>query len=124
MFSVDNCQLLQDPLSFTHQFSLGYYQQTNKKDLDPNLSVCEEISRSNRNLDLTQVRSICGAVMFSGDDANKKIRVLSGGEQGRVLLGKVLAHQNNLLFLDEPTNHWIWNQLKFLPSRLNCFQVA
>lgn len=108
-------------IEFHPSISLGYYQQTNKKDLDPNLSVCEEISRSNRNLDLTQVRSICGAVMFSGDDANKKIRVLSGGEQGRVLLGKVLAHQNNLLFLDEPTNHLDMESIEVLTEQIKLF---
>jgi ATP-binding cassette subfamily F protein 3 len=52
-----------------------------------------------------KARNICGAMMFSGDDALKKISVLSGGEKSRVMLGKLLVTPCNLLLLDEPTNH-------------------
>lgn len=84
---------------------INYYQQTNRKNLDPELTIHEEISSENPTLSLTQSRQICGAMMFPGDDAKKKIKVLSGGEQSRVLLGKVIATSCNMLFLDEPTNH-------------------
>lgn len=87
------------------QTKIGFYHQTNKKDLNLNATVAEEIAATNPLLTLTEVRGICGAVMFSGDDALKKIGVLSGGEQARVLLGKILAFPNNCLLLDEPTNH-------------------
>ena len=50
-------------------------------------------------------RTIAGGLMFSGDNALKKIKILSGGEKSRVLLGKILVTPNNILFLDEPTNH-------------------
>ena len=56
-------------------------------------------------MDRQQARNICGAMMFSGDDALKKISVLSGGEKSRVMLGKLLVTPANLLLLDEPTNH-------------------
>lgn len=85
--------------------TFGYYQQTNKKNLNKKNTVAKEIELSNPDLTISQTRAICGAMMFSGDDANKKISVLSGGEQGRVLLGKILANPANLLLLDEPTNH-------------------
>jgi ATP-binding cassette subfamily F protein 3 len=68
-----------------------------------NLNVEEEIMAAG--CERQQARNICGAVMFEGDDALKKISVLSGGEKARVLLGKILATPSNLLFLDEPTNH-------------------
>lgn len=87
------------------QTKIGFYHQTNKKDLSLDLTVAEEIAGTNPLLTITQVRAICGAVMFSGDDALKKIGVLSGGEQARVLLGKILAYPNNCLLLDEPSNH-------------------
>ena len=92
-------------VDFHPSTKIGYYQQTNRKDLSPNLTIIDEISSENINLSLSEVRGICGAVMFPGDSAKKKIKVLSGGEQSRVLLGKVLAHPANLLLLDEPTNH-------------------
>ncbi|HCU25243.1 MAG TPA: ABC transporter ATP-binding protein, partial [Deltaproteobacteria bacterium] len=83
---------------------LGYFGQTNIDRLDPKKRVEEEISASNSELGLTAVRNICGTMMFSGDTAQKKISVLSGGERSRVLLGKILAEPCNLLLLDEPTN--------------------
>ena len=52
-----------------------------------------------------RARSIAGSMMFEGELAEKKTKVLSGGEKSRVLLGKVLAQESNLLLLDEPTNH-------------------
>ncbi|MBF0364502.1 MAG: ABC-F family ATP-binding cassette domain-containing protein [Oligoflexia bacterium] len=84
---------------------LAYFEQTNRDSLLPQLSIEEEIRQSNPGMAYTQVRGICGTMMFSGDDAKKKIAVLSGGEKSRVLLGKILATPCNLLFLDEPTNH-------------------
>ena len=65
----------------------------------------EEILYSHQDVDRQTVRNICGAMMFSGDDALKKISVLSGGEKSRVMLGKLMVTPVNLLLLDEPTNH-------------------
>jgi len=101
---------------------VGYYQQTNRKDLSPNLSIMEEIGSENPQLGLSQIRGICGAMMFSGDAAKKKIKVLSGGEQSRVLLGKVLAHPTNLLLLDEPTNHLDIESIDSLIEEVNAFE--
>ena len=53
----------------------------------------------------SRARSLAGVMMFSGDTAMKKVKVLSGGERSRVLLGKILANESNMLLLDEPTNH-------------------
>ncbi len=84
---------------------VGYFGQTNVDRLRPELSVEEEIRLANPALTRTQVRTLCGAMMFEGDAAEKRIAVLSGGERSRVLLGKILATPVNLLLLDEPTNH-------------------
>ncbi len=83
----------------------GYYEQANTADLDGELTVEEEISKGRALIDRSRVRGICGAMMFSGDDAEKKVRVLSGGERSRVLLGKLLVAPSNILFLDEPMHH-------------------
>lgn len=100
---------------------INYYQQTNRKNLDPNLTIHEEISAENPKLSLTQSRQICGAMMFPGDDAKKKIKVLSGGEQSRVLLGKVIATSCNVLFLDEPTNHLDLESIESLIQEVDKF---
>ena len=83
----------------------GFFEQTNVQSLVDEWTVEEEIGAAAPDLNRTQVRNICGLMMFSGDDALKKISVLSGGEKARVMLGKLLASPVNLLLLDEPTNH-------------------
>ncbi len=83
----------------------GFFEQTNVQSLMDARTVEEEIQASAPDLTRTQVRNICGLMLFSGDDALKKIGVLSGGEKARVMLGQILATPVNLLFLDEPTNH-------------------
>ena len=101
--------------------SSGYYQQTNRKDLDPGRTVAEEIALANPELNTTQSRSICGAMIFPGDQADKFISVLSGGEQSRVLLGKVLAHPANLLLLDEPSNHLDMDSIEVMTQEIANF---
>ena len=83
----------------------GYFEQSSVKTLVDNRTVLDEISLSNPDGDRQRARNVCGAMMFSGDDALKKISVLSGGEKSRVMLGKLLVSPTNLLLLDEPTNH-------------------
>ena len=83
----------------------GFFEQTNVKSLVNSRTVEEEILYSYPDMDRQRARNICGAMMFGGDDALKKIGVLSGGEKSRVMLGKLLATPVNLLLLDEPTNH-------------------
>jgi ATP-binding cassette subfamily F protein 3 len=100
---------------------IGYFGQTNINRLDPSMTVEEEISASNRMISVGESRSICGQMMFSKDEANKKISVLSGGEKSRVLLGKILAKQCNLLLLDEPTNHLDMESIEALLEALESF---
>jgi ATP-binding cassette subfamily F protein 3 len=83
----------------------GYFEQSNVKTLVDDRTVLEEIMFANPDVDQQRARDVCGAMMYSGDDALKKISVLSGGEKSRVILGKLLVSPANLLLLDEPTNH-------------------
>lgn len=104
--------------------SIGHFGQTNIETLHPTHSVEQEIMSTNPELSKTQVRNICGSMMFSDQDAEKKISVLSGGEKSRVLLGKILAQKTNLLLLDEPTNHLDQETIEILLVELKKFPGA
>lgn len=95
----------QGSLNLSAAMRFGYFGQTYIDRLNPKLKIEEEISSANPQLNFTQVRGICGLMMFGGDLAKKPISVLSGGEKSRVLLGKIIAQPCNLLLLDEPTHH-------------------
>jgi ATP-binding cassette subfamily F protein 3 len=103
---------------------LGHFGQTNIQRLDPNLTIEQEIEQANPSLTRTQVRNICGTMMFGGDLALKKVAVLSGGERSRTLLGKILAHPSNLLLLDEPNNHLDMESIDALIDSLQDFPGA
>jgi ATP-binding cassette subfamily F protein 3 len=103
---------------------LGYFGQTNIQRLNPKLTIEQEIEHANPALTRTQVRNICGTMMFGGDLALKKVSVLSGGEKSRTLLGKILAHPSNLLLLDEPNNHLDMESIDALIESLQDFPGA
>lgn len=83
----------------------GYFEQTHVESLGEANTVLEEIGGAAPDMEPARARMICGVMMFEGDNALKKIKVLSGGEKSRVLLGKLIATPLNLLLLDEPNNH-------------------
>lgn len=83
----------------------GYFGQTNKLNMNESNTVVQEIMSADPNCSEGKARNIAGGLMFSEDLALKKIKVLSGGEKSRVLLGKILVTPCHLLYLDEPTNH-------------------
>lgn len=85
--------------------TFAHFGQTNISRLHPKSTVLEEIHSANTKLSAQVVRSLSAAMMFSGDSADKKVSLLSGGEKSRVMLGQILAREVNLLLLDEPTNH-------------------
>ena len=84
---------------------LGYYAQHHADTLDLGSTVYEVVQRAAPEASPNRVRSICGAFMFSGDDIDKPVKVLSGGERARVALARLCAAPGNLLLMDEPTNH-------------------
>ena len=73
-------------------------------------------------VDRQTARNICGAMMFSGDDALKRISVLSGGEKSRVMLGRLLVTPVNVLLLDEPTNHLDMESSDALLAAIDSFE--
>lgn len=90
----------------THpSLAVAYYEQSHTRSLNDENTVEGELQYAATDETRPQARNVCGAMMFSGDDAHKKIRVLSGGERCRVLLGKLLLTPSNVIVLDEPTHH-------------------
>jgi ATP-binding cassette subfamily F protein 3 len=102
----------------------GFFEQTNIKSLNDSRTVEEEVFHSHSDVDRQLARNICGAMMFEGDAATKKIGVLSGGEKSRVMLGKLLATPVNLLLLDEPTNHLDMYSCDALLAAVDSFEGA
>ncbi len=85
--------------------TMGYYAQHHAESLHRTSSIFEELSHADPTSGVTRVRSVAGAFLFSDDDVEKKIAVLSGGERARVALARLLIKPGNLLLMDEPTNH-------------------
>ena len=97
-----------DPLSgelkLGASLKIGYFAQAHE-DLNPKLTLIEEIERVGAGMLVKDIRSYLGRFLFSGDDHYKKVEVLSGGERGRLALAKLSLLDANLLLLDEPSNH-------------------
>ena len=92
-------------LKLGHNVELGYFAQDQSSYLEDNNSVIEEAENTSSPENRTKVRDLLGAFLFSGEDADKKIHVLSGGERNRLALCKLLLQPFNVLIMDEPTNH-------------------
>src|ERR1043165_786804 len=84
---------------------MGYFAQQSLDVLDPNLSVIEQLQKDFPQDGLGALRTLAGAFQFSGDDVDKSIRTLSGGEKSRLAMARMLYNPPNFLVLDEPTNH-------------------
>ncbi|HPL04986.1 MAG TPA: ATP-binding cassette domain-containing protein [Bacteroidales bacterium] len=92
-------------LKIGHNVKIGYFAQNQDELLDPELTVFETLDRIAVGDIRTKLRDILGSFLFSGEDIDKKVKVLSGGEHSRLSLAKLLLEPYNLLVLDEPTNH-------------------
>ena len=101
---VDDVEYKGD-IQLGHQVMLGYFAQDEAHKLNPKKSVFETIDDVAVGEVRKKVRQILGSFLFSGDDIEKKVQVLSGGEKTRLSLCKLLLQPNNFLILDEPTNH-------------------
>lgn len=92
-------------LKIGHNVRIGYFAQNQDELLDENLTVLETIDSVAKGDIRTKIRDMLGAFLFGGEDVDKKVKVLSGGERSRLALVKLLLEPCNLLVLDEPTNH-------------------
>jgi ATP-binding cassette subfamily F protein 3 len=88
-----------------HNVKVGYFAQNQATLLDPELTIFQTVDEVAKGEIRTQIKNILGCFMFSGDDVDKKVSILSGGEKTRLAMVKLLLEPVNLLILDEPTNH-------------------
>src|SRR5687767_12786704 len=101
---------------------LGYFAQQSLDLLDPDLTVLEQLAKDFPQDGIGMLRSLAGAFQFSGDDVDKKVRALSGGEKSRLVLARMLFDPPNFLVLDEPTNHLDLATKEMLVDSLKTFE--
>ena len=105
-----------------HNVVESFYAQHQLEALDVNNTILEEMNSSGAGKTELEYRSLLGAFLFSGDDVEKKIKILSGGEKARVALAKTIVSKANFLMLDEPTNHLDIHSVELLVEALNKYQ--
>ena len=106
-------------VEYGHQVKVGYYAQNQSELLDENKTIIQVVEDAADEHSRPRVRDMLGSFLFSGDAAQKKIKVLSGGERARVALCKLLLEPVNLLIMDEPTNHLDMVSKDILKNALN-----
>ncbi len=105
-----------------HNVKDAFYAQHQLEALDIENTVLEEMKNSGSGKTELELRSLLGCFLFSGDDVDKKIKVLSGGEKARVALAKTIVSKANFLLLDEPTNHLDMHSVDLLIEALNKYE--
>ena len=105
-----------------HHVDASFYAQHQLESLNLNDSVLEEMKHAGSGKNELELRTLLGCFLFSGDDVEKKIKVLSGGEKARVALAKTIAGKANFLLLDEPTNHLDIHSCELLAEALNKYE--
>ncbi len=111
-------------IKFNATAATAYYAQANAASLVEIKTVLDEIQNANPDVDQQRARNIAGLMMFEGDDALKRVKVLSGGEKNRLMLAKIIATPVNLLLLDEPTNHLDMESCDALLEAIDDFEGA
>ncbi|HEX6335125.1 MAG TPA: ATP-binding cassette domain-containing protein, partial [Flavisolibacter sp.] len=105
-----------------HNVDAAFYAQHQLEALTLNHTILEEMKEAGSKKTELELRTLLGCFLFSGDDADKKIRVLSGGEKARVALAKTILSKANFLLLDEPTNHLDIHSTELLVDALNRYE--
>lgn len=114
---------LHGAIEWGYQVSVAYYAQHVAERLNPEHTVLEAMSSTaHKEVRPQEILNLAGALLFSGDNVKKKIRVLSGGEKARVALGQILLKKSPLLLMDEPTNHLDFYTVESLTQALETYK--
>ncbi|MBR3726024.1 MAG: ABC-F family ATP-binding cassette domain-containing protein, partial [Prevotella sp.] len=108
-------------LKIGHNVQIGYFAQNQAQLLDESLTVFQTIDYVAKGEIRTRIKDILGAFMFGGEEADKKVKVLSGGERSRLAMIRLLLEPVNLLILDEPTNHLDMQSKDVLKEAIRAF---
>ncbi|MGI2259834.1 ABC-F family ATPase [Shewanella sp. GXUN23E] len=110
-------------IHWSENSSIGYYAQDHASDFENDMTVFDWMSQWKKEGDDEQaVRGILGRMLFGADDIRKSVKVLSGGEQGRMLFGKMIMQKPNILVMDEPTNHLDMESIESLNNALEMYE--
>ena len=113
----------QGDIKWSENANIGYYAQDHEYEFEQDLTVFDWMSQWKQPTDDEQaVRSILGRLLFSQDDIKKQVKVLSGGEKGRMLFGKLMMQRPNIIVMDEPTNHLDMESIESLNMALELYQ--
>ena len=107
---------------YGHNVNIAYFAQDQAESLDKSLSVLETVDQVAKGEIRKSLRSVLGAFLFQGDDVDKKVSVLSGGERTRLALCQLLLSPSNFLILDEPTNHLDIQSKEVLKNALKSYE--
>ncbi|HEX3025281.1 MAG TPA: ABC-F family ATP-binding cassette domain-containing protein, partial [Chitinophagaceae bacterium] len=105
-----------------HNVEESFYAQHQLEALNLSNTILDEMKECGSKKNELELRSLMGCFLFSGDDTDKRIKVLSGGEKARVALAKVIVSKSNFLLLDEPTNHLDMHSVELLADALNKYE--
>ncbi len=105
-----------------HNVEESFYAQHQLEALNVNNTILDEMKECGSQMNELELRGLLGCFLFSGDDADKRIKILSGGEKARVALAKTIVSKANFLMLDEPTNHLDMHSCDLLIDALNKYQ--
>ncbi len=115
---IGELEVTEGTLRVGHNVNIGYYAQNQDEVMDGTLSVYDTLDKVAVGDIRTRLRDILGAFLFRGEDIDKKVRVLSGGERARLAMAKMMLEPHNLLVMDEPTNHMDMRSKDILKSAL------
>jgi len=110
-------------IKLTDNAKIGYYAQDHADDFSTNVTILDWMSRwGSEEHDEEAIRGILGRLLFNKDDIKKPVNVVSGGEQGRLIFGKLMLQSPNIMILDEPTNHLDMESIESLNLAVDLYE--